>query len=139
MKKEKIELTPSQAAAIEAPRMDLLVSAAAGSGKTAVLSKRIVRTVVDPDIRADVSRMLIVTFTKAAATELRVRIAKEMHEALEEICEIPEEERSVAQDNTAGLLLDAIDKLEGAEISTIHSFCMNLLKKYEFYHFVRAL
>ena len=130
MKKEKIQPTPSQANAIEAPRMDLLVSAAAGSGKTAVLSKRIVRTVIDPDIRADVSRMLIVTFTKAAATELRVRIAREMHEALEEIYEIPEEERSVAQDNTAGLLLDAIDKLEGAEISTIHSFCMNLLKKY---------
>ncbi len=67
--------TPSQKAAIDAPVMDLLVSAAAGSGKTAVLAARILRLLADPGEKTDISRMLAVTFTKASASELRVRIA----------------------------------------------------------------
>ena len=73
--------TPSQLDAIESRGSDLLVSAGAGSGKTAVLTERIIRRLVnDPD--ADVRRMLIVTFTKAAAGELRERISSALSDAI---------------------------------------------------------
>ena len=66
--------TPAQRAAMEDRGGALLVSAAAGSGKTAVLTERAVRLITDPDHPVDADRLLIVTFTNAAAAELRARI-----------------------------------------------------------------
>ena len=68
--------TPAQLAAIEDRGGALLVSAAAGSGKTAVLTERAVRLITDPEHPVDADRLLIVTFTNAAAAELRARIGQ---------------------------------------------------------------
>ena len=68
--------TPAQRAAIEDRGGALLVSAAAGSGKTAVLTERAVRLITDPEHPVDADRLLIVTFTNAAAAELRARIGQ---------------------------------------------------------------
>ena len=67
--------TAQQTAAIRERNKTLLVSAAAGSGKTATLTERVIRSLTDPEHPGDISRMLIVTFTRAAAAELRTRIA----------------------------------------------------------------
>ena len=66
--------TTEQEQVIQARNCNLLVSAAAGSGKTAVLVERIIRMVTDPENPVDIDRLLIVTFTKAAAAEMRERI-----------------------------------------------------------------
>ena len=87
----------------------LLVSAAAGSGKTSVLTERIIRTLTDPEHPADLSRLLVVTFTRAAAAELKSRIAAALTAAL---AERPGDARLSRQ-----LLL-----LGSAQISTIDSF-----------------
>ena len=71
----KVKYTPAQQDVIDARKCNLLVSAAAGSGKTAVLSERILSLLSDKDDPMDIDRMLIVTFTKAAAAEMRERIA----------------------------------------------------------------
>lgn len=126
----EIRLTPSQRAAVEAPIMDLLVSAAAGSGKTAVLSQRILRLLADPSENADLSRMLIVTFTKASASELRVRIAGALKKELAFLRELPEEEKDEAVHARYHRLAGQLDKVDFAEISTIHSFCYSLIKKH---------
>ena len=72
--------TPAQSCAMDLTGRDILVSAAAGSGKTATLTQRIINSLVNPneDERGDISRMLIVTFTRAAAAELRSRISAEL-------------------------------------------------------------
>ena len=69
------EWTPDQKNAIEARGGTLLVSAAAGSGKTAVLVERVVQRLLDPINGCDADRLLVVTFTKAAAAEMRERIS----------------------------------------------------------------
>ena len=74
--------TPSQEAAMRIDGKTLLVSAAAGSGKTSVLTERIIRKLTDTEHPADLSRMLIVTFTRAAAAELKGRIAKALTDAM---------------------------------------------------------
>lgn len=123
----KFTPTPAQKQAIEAPIMDLLVSAAAGSGKTAVLSQRILRLVLSPDENTELSRMLVVTFTKAAAEELRARIGRALREKLKELREERELSDCFWQEER---VLTALDQLESAEISTIHSFCYHLVKRH---------
>lgn len=80
--------TPAQECAMQLEGRDILVSAAAGSGKTATLTERIIRSLTEVDgngrPRGDISRMLIVTFTRAAAAELRARISKALSEAIAE-------------------------------------------------------
>ena len=66
--------TDAQKAAMNTRNKTLLVSAAAGSGKTATLTQRIINSIADPTIHADISKMLIVTFTRAAADEMKSRI-----------------------------------------------------------------
>ena len=78
--------TPSQTAAMDLRDKLILVSAAAGSGKTSVLTERIIRTLTDREHPADLSRLLVVTFTRAAAAELKARIASALTEALAEQC-----------------------------------------------------
>ncbi|MBR4081174.1 MAG: UvrD-helicase domain-containing protein [Clostridia bacterium] len=105
------EWTREQRAAIDARNHTILVSAAAGSGKTAVLIERIV-TLLREGARLD--RMMICTFTRAAAAEMRERLNKRL---TDEAATQPE------------LMGRALDELEGAEISTIHSFCQRMLRE----------
>ncbi len=100
-------LTKAQQAAVDLRDRTLLVSAAAGSGKTFSLTKRIIKTIIEDG--RDISRLLIVTFTKAAAGELRVKISKAISEA---IAEHPENTHLQSQ----------LIKLGNAHISTIDSF-----------------
>ncbi len=101
--------TPSQEAAMQIDGKTLLVSAAAGSGKTSVLTERIIRKLTDTAHPADLSRMLIVTFTRAAAAELKGRIAKALTEAM-------------AQDPENTHLSRQLFLLGSAQISTIDAF-----------------
>lgn len=107
--------TNAQRAAIEDRGGTLLVSAAAGSGKTAVLVERAVRLICEEGVAAD--RLLIVTFTRAAAEELRARIAQRLAE-----------EAAAHPQNTA--LRRQRMLLGRADIGTIDAFCMQLLKQY---------
>lgn len=102
--------TNEQRAAIEAENHTVLVSAAAGSGKTAVLIERIV-TLLKKGYRLD--RMLIVTFTKAAASEMRERLNRRL---IKEARTYPD------------IMGQALDDLESCEISTIHAFCTRVLR-----------
>ncbi len=108
--------TPEQRQCIEARGGTLLVSAAAGSGKTSVLVQRVVRLITDPDRAVDVDRLLVVTFTKAAAAEMKQRLSAELSRLL---AERPEDRRLQRQ-----LML-----LPRANISTVHGFCSTLLRE----------
>ncbi|MBQ7377868.1 MAG: UvrD-helicase domain-containing protein [Clostridia bacterium] len=108
--------TPAQRAAIDTRDRTLLVSAAAGSGKTATLTERIISSLIDPAHPADLSRMLVVTFTKKAAAELRERIEAALTDALRRD---PENQRLARQ-----LVL-----LPSAHVSTIDSYCNFIVKQ----------
>ena len=101
--------TPSQEAAMNIRDKMLLVSAAAGSGKTSVLTERIIRLLTEEGSQADLSRILVVTFTRAAAAELKSRIGQALSAAL---AERPGDEHLSKQ----------LFKLGGAQISTIDAF-----------------
>ncbi|MBE6540923.1 MAG: hypothetical protein E7672_00525 [Ruminococcaceae bacterium] len=116
----KVNFTESQKRAIYFEDKNLLLSAAAGSGKTACLSARIVELVGQG--RADISEMLIVTFTKAATAEMRSRIASAMRNEAAE-CRADDPARAERLRRNAG-------KIGSAEISTIHSFLYKNIRKY---------
>ena len=109
--------TPAQRAAIEDRGGALLVSAAAGSGKTAVLTERAVRLITDPEHPVDADRLLIVTFTNAAAAELRARIGQALLRL------------SVQQPHNTALRRQRM-LLQRAPICTIDAFCLDLLHKH---------
>mgnify|MGYP002540143629 CR=1 FL=1 len=113
----EVQWTKEQRAAIEARGHTLLVSAAAGSGKTAVLVERAVRLITDAAHPVAADRLLIVTFTRAAAEELRGRIAVRL--AAE----------AAAHPESAYLRRQRL-LLGRANICTIDAFCMQLLKRY---------
>lgn len=105
--------TDDQLKAIEAPVSDILVTAAAGSGKTAVMVERLIERIIAPD-GVDIDRILVVTFTKAAAAEIKERIADKIAEKLEK------------EDNPR--LKNQLVLINRASICTIHSFCLDILK-----------
>ncbi len=109
--------TEEQKQVIELRDRNLLVSAAAGSGKTAVLVERIVRKVLDNRHPVDIDRMLIVTFTKAAAAEMRERVSEAIEKRMEEE---PDNARLHRQ---AALV-------HNAQITTIDSFCLYVVRNY---------
>lgn len=113
----KMRWTPAQRKAIDYTGDALLLSAAAGSGKTATLTERIVKLITAEDSTAEISRMLCVTFTRAAAAELRERIGRKLNEAL---AEHPGNSRLARQ------LYD----LGRARITTIHSYCLEVLRNH---------
>ena len=116
----EIKLTEAQAKAVHHGDGNLLISAAAGSGKTATLSTRIAELVITG--RGKLSRMLIVTFTRASAGEMRERISRKLHEAAE---------KYRGQDpEISGRINLALAEIPSAEISTIHSFLYKALKPY---------
>ena len=108
--------TPAQSAAMSTLGRTLLISAAAGSGKTATLTERIIRRLTDPEHPAELSRMLIVTFTRAAASELKERISAALSEA-------------IAKDPGNRHLQNQLIGLGGAHISTIDAFCREPVKE----------
>ncbi len=108
--------TEAQRAAIDIRGKELLVSAAAGSGKTATLTERIITSLTDKDSPADISNMLVVTFTRAAAAELRQRIFKAVSEAL-------------AKDPSNRRLSSQLVKIGNAKICTIDSFYLELIRE----------
>ncbi|KZZ84558.1 helicase-exonuclease AddAB subunit AddA [Bacillus sp. SJS] len=109
--------TDDQWSAIASSGQDILVAAAAGSGKTAVLVERMIRKITSRDNPADVDRLLVVTFTNASAAEMKNRIGEALEEAL--------------KSNPASLhLRRQITLLNRASISTLHSFCLNMIRKY---------
>ena len=107
--------TEEQLAVIDSRGCSLLVSAAAGSGKTAVLVERIVRIVSDADNPVDIDRLLIVTFTNAAAAQMRERISEALGRRLEE-------------DGDNAHLQRQLTLLHNAKITTIDSFCLFILR-----------
>lgn len=109
--------TKQQQKVIDQRDADILVSAAAGSGKTAVLVERIIQKITDDEHPLDVDHLLVVTFTKAAAGEMKERIMAALDE---KVREFPGNQHFVKQ-------LSLIHK---AQITTIHSFCMNLIRDY---------
>ena len=106
--------TPAQQCAIDSRRGDLLVSAAAGSGKTAVLCERVIRSLLDDGVR--VSEMLVVTFMEAAAEELKEKIAKAIRA---QMLKTPNRRE----------LSDQLMLLPSADIGTIHGFCNRIIAK----------
>ncbi|MBE6913830.1 MAG: helicase-exonuclease AddAB subunit AddA [Ruminococcaceae bacterium] len=111
------EYTAGQRLAIESRGSAVLVSAAAGSGKTRVLTERLLRYVSDASAPADIDRFLVITYTRAAAAELRARIMDALAE------------RSAASPNNAHLRRQQT-LCYRAPIGTIHSFCTAVLREY---------
>lgn len=112
-----VKFTQDQQKVIDTRGCNILVSAAAGSGKTAVLVERIVNMVCDPVHPVDIDRLLIVTFTKAAAQEMRERI----REGLEKRLEADPENENLERQTTL---------LHNSLITTIDSFCLYVVKNH---------
>ena len=103
--------TDEQLRAIEARGTNVLLSAAAGSGKTTVLVERVLRLVAEDGI--DVDRMLVVTFTRAAASDMRAKLSREMNA------------RAAAGDARCR---EQLLRLDAASITTLHGFCADFLR-----------
>lgn len=110
-----VSWTEDQQRAIDIRYRNILVSAAAGSGKTAVLVERIIKIITDKDNPVDIDKLLIVTFTNAAAAEMRERIGEAINQKIKE------------NSNDRNLQKQLV-LLNKASISTLHSFCLNLIK-----------
>ncbi len=113
------KLTPQQQTAVHNRGGMLLVSAAAGSGKTKVLVDRLMSYLTDPNDPADLDDFLIITYTKAAAAELRGKIAAKLSER-------------IAENPDSRHLQQQMQRLYLAKISTVHSFCADILREYAY-------
>lgn len=111
-----MDFTKEQKQAIDVRGMSVAVSAAAGSGKTAVLTRRIIERVCAPDGSGDISRILAVTFTKAAASEITARLSRALNEKLAS----DPANRHIARQS---LLVSS------AKISTVHRFCLDIIRE----------
>ena len=108
----EVKWTNEQLQAIQEKNSNILVAAAAGSGKTAVLVERIIHKIIDEQM--DIDKILVVTFTNAAASEMRERILEAIYKKLEENPENVHLQRQI-------ILLNK------ASICTIHSFCLDVI------------
>lgn len=104
---------------------DILVAAAAGSGKTAVLVERIIRKISSEESGFSVDRLLVATFTKAAASEMRQRIREALERKLEEAESVDGEGSRGNEHLSRQLAL-----LGKASITTLHSFCLEVIRRY---------
>ena len=116
--------TDEQNRAIGLRNRRLLVSAAAGSGKTAVLTERIVRRITAAEAPVDADRLLVMTFTRAAAAEMRERIRKNLEELLEKHLKDSGDPALCARLRRQAALIDS------ADITTIDSFCLSLIREH---------
>lgn len=117
------EWSEQQWDAISSCEESLLVSAAAGSGKTATLAQRCVHLTCLAEEPCDLTHLLVMTYTEAAAAEMKGRIEKAMLEA-EAACVADENERGVRR------VRRQLALLPGAQVSTIHGFCARLLRRH---------
>ena len=113
------KLTPEQSQAVHDRGGRLLVSAAAGSGKTKVLVDRLLTYLTDVQNPANLDEFLIITYTKAAASELRGKIAAKLTER-------------IAQESENRHLQKQMQRLFLTKISTVHGFCGDLLREYAY-------
>ena len=109
-----VQFTDQQTNAIKGKGDALLVSAAAGSGKTAVLVERVLRYLTEQG--GDIRRLMIMTYTTAAAEEMRQKIKRKVNEALEK--------------NGGDHLMRQSAMIDAAEIGTVHSICLGLITRY---------
>ncbi|MGL5616941.1 MAG: helicase-exonuclease AddAB subunit AddA [Sarcina sp.] len=107
--------TEEQQEAIDLRDCNLLVAAAAGSGKTAVLVERIIKMITDKEKPVDIDKLLVVTFTSAAASEMRERIGDAISKELE-------------KDPSSEVLQRQLSLLNRSNIMTMHSFCLDVIK-----------
>lgn len=112
-----MEWTRQQQKVIDHEGANLLVSAAAGSGKTAVLVERIIHLITKKAAPVDIDRLLVVTFTNAAAAEMKERIGK----AIEHRILLYPEDMNLQKQSTL---------IHGAQITTIHSFCLHVIRNH---------
>jgi ATP-dependent helicase/nuclease subunit A len=113
----KVKWTTEQQKVIDLKNRNILVSAAAGSGKTAVLVERIITMITEGDNLIDIDRLLIVTFTKAAAAEMKERISNRIEKKLQEMPDNAHLQKQIAL-------------IQNAEITTTHSFCLNIIRNH---------
>ena len=111
-----VRFTPAQQQAIDTTDRSILVSAAAGSGKTAVLIERIISIILDG--KADVDEILVVTFTNAAASEMRLKLTRALRKRIKEH---PED---------APKLKEQLGRLYRSYISTFNSFAIRIIKEF---------
>lgn len=109
--------TEAQRKVINTRNKNLLISAAAGSGKTAVLVERIISMISEGEHPIDIDHLLVVTFTNAAAAQMRERIGKAL-------------DKKLLQEPDNLHLQKQISLLQSAQITTIHSFCLNVIRNY---------
>jgi len=117
--KTQVHLTAQQRRAVETTGRSVIVTAAAGSGKTAVLAQRCAHLVCDapPPYRCDVDQLLVLTFTEAAASEMRSRIVEAIRTRLQ-------------ADPVDARLREQVALTDAAHISTIHAFCLWLIRRW---------
>lgn len=107
--------TETQKSAIFTPNCSLLVAAGAGTGKTAVLVERILKKIINDSEEVDIDKLLVVTFTNAAASEMKERVGEALSKLLELNCTSKNLQRQLAL-------------LNQSNIMTIHSFCLKVIK-----------
>jgi ATP-dependent helicase/nuclease subunit A len=112
-----VSWTEEQLKVIHLRNRNILVSAAAGSGKTAVLVERIITMITDPEHPVDIDHLLVVTFTNAAASEMRERIGDAINKKLEEDADNMHLQRQSTL-------------IHNAQITTIHSFCLYVIRNH---------
>jgi ATP-dependent helicase/nuclease subunit A len=117
IKPENATWTDDQWKAVMAKDQDILVAAAAGSGKTAVLVERMIRKMLAEEDPIDVDQLLVVTFTNASAAEMKHRIGEALEKAIDE-------------QPDSSHLRKQLSLLNRASISTLHSFCLEVIRKY---------
>lgn len=114
-----VKWTKEQEEAIYTGGKDVLVAAAAGSGKTAVLVERIIQKLLNKQHPVDIDSLLVVTFTNAAAQEMRNRVGEALEKAL-------------AEEPHSQHLKKQVSLLQRASISTLHSFCLDVVRQYAY-------
>jgi len=111
-----VSLTREQNQVINVKERDVLVAASAGSGKTFVVVQRIINRVINDNL--DIDKILVVTFTTAAATELKTRILNGFYDALKR--------KDLSEDKKTHIRKQ-LSLINRAQISTIHSFCLSVI------------
>src|SRR5690625_3829900 len=117
--KRMVKWTKEQQLAIDESGKNILVSAAAGSGKTAVLVERIIQKLLHKENPINIDEIFVSTFTNAAAEEMRNRIGAAL-------------EKAIAEDPTSHHLKKQLSLLQRATISTLHSFCTAVVRQYAY-------
>jgi ATP-dependent helicase/nuclease subunit A len=121
-KKKEFVPTPGQKSAIEARGQNILVNAGAGAGKTSTLTRRVMERLLEEGADVSLENLVIVTFTRAAAAEMRERIGETLRDKLVSLDD--------SQEQLAKRLDAEIQSLPRAQISTLHSYCSTLLREF---------